>query len=145
LGAGVAACYRGPYPYEDGDDETKEMVKKWLNFNAKYRFTLIQPLVHLRRPNMQSWDGWLNANPRKIGGGDEVGIAMIFNPTDSVLEDERLEMDLYYTGLDGDCVVYINEEDEGTTYSMKKRSYKISLTLTLEPKSIYTLRIVSAA
>jgi len=94
---------------------------------------------------MQSWDGWLNANPRKIGGGDEVGIAMIFNPTDSVLEDERLEMDLYYTGLDGDCVVYINEEDEGTTYSMKKRSYKISLTLTLEPKSIYTLRIVSAA
>ena len=35
--------------------------------------TLIQPVVHLRRPDMQGWDGWLHVNPFVFGAsGDTV-------------------------------------------------------------------------
>ena len=65
LGAGVAACYRGDKPY--ASPATKAILLKWIGFYKAHRQTLIQPVVHIRRASMQSWDGWLHVNPLALG------------------------------------------------------------------------------
>ena len=67
LGAGVAACYRGIKPYDT--PEIQAILTKWITFYTAHRHTLIQPIVHIRRPDMQSWDGWLHVNPLGLGRG----------------------------------------------------------------------------
>lgn len=101
LGAGVAACYRGRRPYLS--DQIRAMVTKWIGFYKAHRGTLIQPIVHLRRPDLQGWDGWLHVNPFKLGGQKsvkgsrcpEVGLAMLFNPTDITLTNQSVWLPLY--------------------------------------------------
>ncbi len=51
LGYGVAASYRGPMLYDT--DETKAVVKKWVDFYKTYRDILTSDIVHVRRPDMQ--------------------------------------------------------------------------------------------
>ncbi len=51
LGAGVAACYRGYRLYDNNN--TKAMVKKWVDFYKKYRDILTSDIIHVRRPDMQ--------------------------------------------------------------------------------------------
>ena len=58
LGAGVAACYRGSRPYSLPTEQA--MLTKWIGFYKAHRGSLIQPVVHIRRADMQSWDGWLH-------------------------------------------------------------------------------------
>ena len=58
LGAGVAACYRGSRPYSMPAE--KAMLTKWIGFYKAHRGSLLQPIVHIRRADMQSWDGWLH-------------------------------------------------------------------------------------
>ena len=134
LGAGVAACYRGNVPYDT--EETKALVMKWITFYKNHRHTLIQPVVPLRRPNMQSWDGFLHVNPLMLGSAketNEVGIAMIFNPLTTVLDNQRVYLPLYYTGADTTVMVSINE---GEQFEMKvARDYSITVKLTLPPNS----------
>ena len=65
LGAGVAACYRGNRPYSN--PAAKAALTRWIGFYKAHRHTLIQPIIHVRRPDMQSWDGWLHANPLGLG------------------------------------------------------------------------------
>ncbi len=48
---GVSACYRGYRVYDS--DETKALVKKWVDFYKKYRDILTSDIVHVRRPDMQ--------------------------------------------------------------------------------------------
>jgi hypothetical protein len=31
----------------------RDMIKRWVEFYKQHRSTLIQPIVHLRRPDMQ--------------------------------------------------------------------------------------------
>lgn len=57
----VAACYRGPRPF--ASPATQAALTKWITFYKTHRHTLTQPVVHVRRPSMQSWDGWLHVNP----------------------------------------------------------------------------------
>ena len=60
---------------------------------------------------MQNWDGWLHVNPHSHT--DEVGVAMIFNPTDMVL-NRTVTLPLYYTGIESDDVyININENKQG--------------------------------
>ena len=62
FGCGVQACYRGPRLF-DGD-ETKAMVKKWVDFYKRYRAILESDIVHLRRPDGRASDGVLHVNPQ---------------------------------------------------------------------------------
>ena len=62
FGAGVQACYRGPRLFDT--DETKAVVKKWVDFYKAHRAILDSDLIHLRRADGRDWDGWLHVNPR---------------------------------------------------------------------------------
>ena len=42
-----------------------------------HRATLIQPVVHLRRPDMQGWDGWLHVNPFGFGASEDTGSSVV--------------------------------------------------------------------
>ena len=139
LGAGTAACYRGGELW-DASDASGLVIKikliKWVNFYKKHRKTIIEPVVHLKRPDMQGWDGWLHVRPYSKDG--EVGVAMLFNPTDSVMT-VVVSLPLYYTGLDQQANVVV---DEGKSVAMTlKRDYSIEIEIVMEAKSIHTVVI----
>jgi hypothetical protein len=137
LGAGVAACYRGDILYDT--NATRTVVQKWVSFYRRHRGTLIQPIVHLRRATMQSWDGWLHVNPFEYGSeGREVGLAMLFNPTDAQITTS-ISLPLYYTGLDDAALVSVNE---GPANKMPlDRGFHLALPLSMPPRSIHTVVI----
>jgi hypothetical protein len=94
FGAGVQACYRGPRLYDT--DETKAVVKKWVDFYKAHRAILDSDLIHLRRADGRDWDGWLHVNPAL----KERGLAVFYNPLTEPIE-RRIRLPLYYTGLTG--------------------------------------------
>ena len=117
-------------------------MKPFTNCKA-HRATLIQPVVHLRRPDMQGWDGWLHVNPFGFGAsGDtgssvvEVGAAVVFNPTEQTLEFV-LVLPLYYCGLDVDALVTVNG-DPPVTMTLN-RDYTVHLTMSMPAQSITTI------
>eukprot|EP00948_MAST-09A_sp_MAST-9A-sp1_P000602 g602.t1 len=104
LGAGTAACYRGAQLFDNTTNAGQEMrnnIIKWVDFYKAHRQTIIRPVVHLRRPTVQSWDGWLHVNPSS--STNEVGVAMLFNPTQRHMTNIRIRIPLYYTGLSETC------------------------------------------
>lgn len=137
LGAGIAACYRGNAVYQD--DRTKKMVIKWVSFYKKHRSTLIQPIIHLRRPNMQGWDGWLHVNPLLVGDTkNEVGLAMLFNPTDTTIHS-KVHLPLYYCGLSSTSLIAI--DDQAPVRMDLTKDYSILITIQMLPRSIHTIVI----
>ena len=141
LGGGTAACYRGGELWDPTTPEgaiIKRKLVQWVSFYKAHRATLIEPVVHLRRPDMQGWDGWLHVRPYSSDG--EVGVAMLFNPTDTELH-VTVSLPLYYTGLETDASVDV----DGTTATTMKlaRDYSIEITMMMEPRSIHTVVISS--
>ena len=61
FGAGVQACYRGDRIFDTL--KTKAIVKYWVDFYKMYRNVLSGDLIHIRRADMQSIDGFLHVNP----------------------------------------------------------------------------------
>ena len=105
FGAGVQACYRGPRLYDA--PETREIVKKWVDFYKKHRRILDADIVHVRRPDGRDYDGILHADP----WGEEKGLLMLYNPLDEEIR-KTLTIDLYYTGLKGSVRLIHEEGDE---------------------------------
>lgn len=141
LGAGTAACYRGNRPY--ANDKTRSMVTKWISWYKQHRATLIHPIVHIRRADMQSWDGWLHVNPfgytvgnNTSGDGQnkEVGVAMLFNPT-AVHLNVTVSVPLYYTGLSTAAMVSI-DGGEGVAIALG-RDYSMRVPMDMAPHSIH--------
>ena len=60
--SGVQACYRGPCLYDS--EETKALVKRWVDFYKRYRAILDSDIVHVRRPDGRDLDMILHVNPR---------------------------------------------------------------------------------
>lgn len=143
LGAGTAACYRGDTLYAEGaqGDAMKATLQKWVQFYKMHRRTIIEPVVHLRRPDMQSWDGWLHVHPRSTD--PEVGVALIFNPTDRPIQT-TVVLPLYYCGIeDPQVMLSINE---GPSYQASVgRSYDVRVQLTLPAKGVVTVVVSRAA
>ena len=132
LGAGVTAVVRGPSPYKTESD--KVMLTKWISFYKTHRETLIKPITHIRRPSMQSWDGWLHVNPSS--STNEVGLAMIFNPTQEPI-NSYASINVYYTGVVDSVKVTIDDDITTTkTYPVTK-GYGIVLPIVLQPQSIH--------
>ena len=98
FGAGVQACYRGPRLFDT--DQTKAVVKKWVDFYRAHRAILDSDLIHLRRADGQDWDGWLHVNPAL----SERGLAMFYNPLGEPIQ-RRIRLPLYYTGLTNKAVI----------------------------------------
>ena len=131
------------------------VVTGWTRFYKAHRQTLIQPLIHLRRANGQGWDGWLHANSRALRapGGQrargvdtaagassaaqsiEVGVAVVFNPTDLV---EVIAFPLYYTGVSGLSVLVSMNEGTPAAHTVE-RDYYLLLKVTISPNNMTTL------
>lgn len=137
LGAGTAACYRGPYLYDESTEiglRIKSIMKHWIQFYKMHRETLIQPVVHLRRPTVHGWDGWLHVHPF---GEKEVGLAMIFNPTNRQFSAEEINLPLYYTALHSKVLIAVDDTTPFET--LVKRDYSVTISLNMAPKSIHTI------
>ncbi|MCP4974598.1 MAG: alpha-galactosidase, partial [Maribacter sp.] len=80
-GSGVQACYRGPRLYDT--EATKKLVIDQIAHYNKYRKILNSDIIHLRRPDGRSWDGFMHVNP----GLEEKALVMLFNPTAKTIEE----------------------------------------------------------
>ena len=124
FGAGVQACYRGPRLFDT--DETKAVVKKWVDFYKAHRAILDSDLIHLRRADGQDWDGWLHVNPAL----KERGLAVIYNPLNEPIE-RRIKLPLYYTGLTDRATV---RHEDGRSEDIKlERDYAAGITVKIPP------------
>jgi hypothetical protein len=127
FGAGVQACYRGPQLYDS--PETREIVKKWVDFYKKHRPILDSDVVHLRRADGRSIDYLLHVNPALR----ERGLLMVYNPLDRAVE-KTLAVPLYYTGLTASVKV---SERDGTPQELQlDRQYRIALPVKVAPRGV---------
>ena len=120
FGAGVQACYRGPRLFDT--DETKAVVKKWVDFYKAHRAILDSDLIHLRRADGRDWDGWLHVNPQL----PERGLAMFYNPLNEPIE-RRIKLPLYYTGLTDSAAV--RQENDLVEEIQMARDYSVEVTV----------------
>ena len=132
FGSGVIACYRGPRLFDT--EETKAVVKKWVDFYKKYRPILDSDLIHVRRPDGRSIDCVLHANTQI----SPCGLAMLYNPTRRV-QQVTLKLPLYYTGL---CEIAKIREGEGEPKRHTiDRDYNVEIPIKMEAKSVSYLVI----
>jgi len=135
LGSGVQAAYRGYELYDT--DETKALVKKWVDFYKAHRAILESDIIHVRRADALDIDAILHANPRL----QEKGLAMVYNPLEVEVR-RTLTLPLYYTGLVGSALVR-EQGGEPRNYPMNPR-FEVNLSLTIPPHGITWLTIEEA-
>jgi hypothetical protein len=123
FGAGVQACFRGPRLFDT--PETKNIVKKWVDFYRKYRPILDSDIIHIRRPDGRDLDGILHVNPDL----ETKGLAMIYNPTDKKIKKE-ITLSLYYTGLTDQASIRVMN-GETVSYPLN-REYQITIPVEVE-------------
>lgn len=121
-GAGVQACYRGPRLYDT--EETKQTVKKTIDWYKKYRPILNSDLIHLRRPDARDWDGIMHVNPNL----KEKGFVMLYNPLKESIS-RKINLPLYYTGLSDKALVR-EKEGKSKSYTLN-RNYEIEVDITI--------------
>ena len=134
FGSGVMACYRGPRLFDT--EQTKAVVKKWVDFYKQYRPILNADLIHVRRPDGCSIDCMLHVNPLIT----PCGLAMLYNPT-RIRQQMTLKLPLYYTGL-SDFAKIREGEGEPKRYKID-RNYNVEVPIEMEAKSVSYLVIES--
>ena len=127
FGSGVQACYRRPRLYDT--DDTKKMVKKWVDFYKRHREILDSDIIHVRRADGRDIDCMMHVNSQL----KEKALAMVYNPTKNRVE-KTLKLNLYYTGLSEKAMIH-EQEGESMGYEID-RDYNVCVPLTMEPMSI---------
>ena len=127
FGSGVIACYRGPRLFDT--EQTKAVVKKWVDFYKKYRQILDSDLIHVRRPDGRSIDCVLHANAQI----SPCGLVMLYNPTHTV-QRITLKLPIYYTGL-SEIAKIREKEGEPKRYKIDQ-NYNVEIPIKMEPKSV---------
>ncbi len=122
--AGVQACYRGPRLFDT--DNTKAVVKKWVDFYKKHRAILESDVIHLRRPDGRDYDGLLHVNST-LG---ESGLAILYNPLHETIK-KTITLPLYYTGLKDSALI---QTDSGKIQHIKLNNRgEAVVTITIPP------------
>jgi hypothetical protein len=109
FGAGVQAAWRGKELYDT--DETKALVKKWVDFYNKHRRILDGDIIHVRRPDGNDYDAILHIDPT----GTEKGLLMVYNPLNEPIK-RKIKVNLYYTGLKDEAKI---AEQDGIQKTIK--------------------------
>ena len=122
FGSGVHACYRGPRLYDT--EETKALVKKWVDFYKAHRAILDSDIIHVRRPDGRDIDCILHVNPSL----KTRGLAMVYNPLDHAVKRD-LTLPLYYTGLTRTARIR-EQGGKPRTYRLDRR-YNVTIPLTV--------------
>lgn len=132
FGAGVQACYRGPRLYDT--DETRALVKKWVDFYKKHRKILDSDIIHVRRPDGRDLDCILHVNPNL----ETKGLAMVYNPTAKTIS-KALTLPLYYTGLRDQAHISIMD-GENILYELN-REYRVIVPIDVKAHSQIWIKI----
>ena len=127
FGSGVIACYRGPRLFDT--EQTKKLVKKWVDFYIQYRAILNSDLIHVRRPDGRSIDCILHVNSQL----NPRGLAMVYNPT-SQIQQMNLKLPLYYSGL-AEVAQICQGGGQSTEYPID-RDYNVQIQIEMAPRSI---------
>jgi hypothetical protein len=127
LGAGVQACYRGPRLYDT--DDTKAMVKKWVDFFKKHREILESDIIHLRRADGRDIDYFLHVNP----AGKEKAMLVAFNPLRETVS-RTIQVPLYYSGLTQ--TVRIREQEGAARKYALARDHSVTLQVRVPPEGM---------
>lgn len=122
FGAGVQACYRGPRLFDS--EETKAVVKRWVQFYKSHRAILDSDIIHVRRPDGRDIDVILHVNPQL----PEKGLAVIHNPLDEAVT-RTVRLPLYYTGLTE--TARIREQDGKPRTLRLSRGYEVEVPVTI--------------
>ena len=118
FGAGVQACYRGPRLYDA--PQTRDIVKKWVDFYKAHRSILDSDIIHIRRPDGRDYDGIMHVNPYI----EEKGLLMLYNPLSKPIKKE-IKVNLYYTGLEKNTEI---KDSNGKIFKLQlDRDYNIIL------------------
>jgi hypothetical protein len=116
--SGVQACYRGPRLFDS--DETKALVKRWVDFYKRHREILDSDVIHVRRPDGRDLDVILHVNPRL----SEKGLAVVYNPLDREVR-KTIALPLYYTGLTS--VAHTREQEGKARRYAMDRGYRVEV------------------
>jgi len=127
FGSGAQACYRGPRLYDT--DETKALVKKWVDFYKEHRDILDSDIIHVRRPDGRDIDCILHVNPHL----KRRGLAMVYNPLGRNVE-RQLRLPLYYTGLT--TTARIREQRGKSRKYRLDRQYSVEIPINIAPGGI---------
>jgi hypothetical protein len=127
FGSGVQACYRGPRLYDT--EQTKSLVKKWVDFYKEFRDILDSDIVHVRRPDGRDIDCILHVNPQL----KHKGLAMVYNPLNQAIK-RQLKLPLYYTGLTG--TASIREQQGKSSEYVLDREYNVDIPINMAPRSV---------
>eukprot|EP01084_Bolivina_argentea_P272528 464033_1 len=126
----VAATIRG---YELWDNEnTKQVVIKWVNYYKKYRHILMSDIIHIIRPNNQNIDAILHVNHLLI---DPCGLLIVFNPLNQTLIQQYIDLDLYYTGAKNTIYIAYQEERPFKQITLNNQ-YKYTLNFNISARNI---------
>jgi hypothetical protein len=125
--SGVQACYRGPRLYDT--DETKTLVKKWVDFYKEYRDILDSDIIHVRRPDGRDVDCILHVNPQL----KTKGMAIVYNPLEQTVK-KQLKLPLYYTGLSK--IARIREQRGKSRKYNLDRGYNVKIPIDIAPKGM---------
>jgi len=131
-GSGVQACYRGPRLYDS--KETKDLVISQIEHYKEYRDILNSDIIHLKRPDGRSWDGFMHVNPDLA----EKGLIMLFNPTDEIIK-KTLEIPMYYT--DVHTIAQVSHEGKNPKEYTVNRNYTLPLKVEIAPNG-YTWYLI---
>ena len=127
FGSGVQACYRGPRLYDT--EQTKAIVKKWMDFYKEYRDIFDSDIIHVRRPDGRDIDCILHVNPQL----KHKGLAMVYNPLDRAVK-KQLKLPLYYTGLTKTASIR-QQRGKSSKYELD-RQYNVEIPADMAPGSI---------
>ena len=130
--SGVQACYRGPRLYDS--EETKVLVKRWVDFYKRHRGILDSDIIHVRRPDGRDVDVILHVNPRL----PEKGLAVVYNPLDQEVR-KTVTLPLYYTGLTK--LALIREQDGKPQRYILDRGYRVEVPVRAPPRGLTWLVI----
>jgi hypothetical protein len=124
IGMGVQSAMRGPRLYDT--EETKNMVKRVVDWYKKYRDILESDIIHLRRSDGRDIDYMMHVNPEL----KEKGFLMVFNPTDEVIR-KKIKVPLYYTGINDEARLR-EQENQASTYELN-RNFEIEIEVEVAP------------
>jgi hypothetical protein len=127
FGMGVQACYRGPRLYDT--EQTKAVVKKWVDFFKEYRDILESDIIHVRRADGRDIDCILHVNSQL----KRKALAMVYNPLDRRVS-KNLKLPLYYTGLTNAAT--IREKREKPVRYKLDRDYSVTVPVDIAPDSV---------
>lgn len=106
------------------------------SFWMKYRAILIQDIIHIRRPDMQSIDSVMHVTANS--SATLCALAMFYNPS-LFSQSVSLKLPMYYTGETDS--VWLEHMGNGTATAAKlARDYSVQMNVTLGPREIgYTV------